>query len=714
MRKVLVLCSILCLVMVSVASPITLVVKQDGTGDHTTVSAAEAAANDGDVIEIQDNGYYDEEVMINRDLDVAGITIQAGATFTPTIRNLEVDDGILYLNDLNFNPGTTGWAGYGIEVDNSGGAQVSIVEVTNCNITGYLNDCFDIDDAATTVVITNCLIDGELNDLHCIDISWARVYVTGTDIINAGDDIIDMEDGAWIFLDDCLVSTGVTDSLCDMESASTAADPVGPSLFYAVNCTFGPAHECGVDQDDSMDGSEAYQGSWIILDNCVFENIIWVDPADDPENDAIDMDACKFLITNTDFYNMMDKAIDGEGTTGTCINCTFINCGENALDPDNASSFTAIGCTFTNIGLWPEIDAIPPDNAARDTCIDSDHSHVILQDCTFTNVGSHVVDLDYDPSSYPDMLTGLLMSNCTIDGSEEGDGVQIDDVNQVCAIANCSVSNCDQGLEIDDATVCVVTNTQCTNNGDGCEIDDDSVVSFTDCTFSSNDDDGLIVTGDSQITTLDNCDILDNVDAGLYCYDDGDGPGHVTSATNCVIAGNGGDDMSGNLELDQGEMNIDYSIIALGQVNSGIFMDDALAQTSPASLTLDHCDIFEPTGNDAIAFSIDEKLHDIEIEITCSVIVATNGAVNPDNTFISGSVSNSVLWCSATAISGFTDTANVLTSEPLYMLPFSKTRNGYRYLNEDFNICPDGSEVGSQGSYEVPGPLRVRNWSLYN
>jgi len=48
------------------------------------------------------------------------------------------------------------------------------------------------------------------------------------------------------------------------------------------------------------------------------------------------------------------------------------------------------------------------------------------------------------------------------------------------------------------------------------------------------------------------------------------------------------------------------------------------------------------------------------------------------------------------------------------MLPFSKTRNGYRYLNEDFNICPDGSEVGSQGSYEVPGPLRVRNWSLYN
>lgn len=83
MRRTTVLIAVtLCVVWcVPIADAKTIVVKQDGTGDATTIQAAMDAASNGDVIEIGDDGRYVEDLTASPVLAQAGLA-PALASFT--------------------------------------------------------------------------------------------------------------------------------------------------------------------------------------------------------------------------------------------------------------------------------------------------------------------------------------------------------------------------------------------------------------------------------------------------------------------------------------------------------------------------------------------------------------------------------------------------------------------------------------------------------
>lgn len=60
----------------------TIVVKQDGTGDATTIQAALNAASDGDTVEIGDDGTYVEDVTVSPFLAQAGLPAAGLVSFT--------------------------------------------------------------------------------------------------------------------------------------------------------------------------------------------------------------------------------------------------------------------------------------------------------------------------------------------------------------------------------------------------------------------------------------------------------------------------------------------------------------------------------------------------------------------------------------------------------------------------------------------------------
>jgi len=62
----------------------TLAVKQDGSGDYTTITAAVQAANTSDIIEIQDSETYDEAVVDTSPF-AQNLTIRAGSSYSPIL-----------------------------------------------------------------------------------------------------------------------------------------------------------------------------------------------------------------------------------------------------------------------------------------------------------------------------------------------------------------------------------------------------------------------------------------------------------------------------------------------------------------------------------------------------------------------------------------------------------------------------------------------------
>ncbi|MCL5269973.1 MAG: hypothetical protein M1457_05310 [bacterium] len=105
MIKKLCLICILSFCLTSYASAITITVAQAGGADQTTILGALAAANSGDVIQINDSATYSESLPDPINTKGVGgaildsLTIQVAAGMTPTIENTTAC--------FNFGPGTT-------------------------------------------------------------------------------------------------------------------------------------------------------------------------------------------------------------------------------------------------------------------------------------------------------------------------------------------------------------------------------------------------------------------------------------------------------------------------------------------------------------------------------------------------------------------------------------------------------------------------------
>ena len=245
------------------------------------------------------------------------------------------------------------------------------------------------------------------------------------------------------------------------------------------------------------------------------------------------------------------------------------------------------------------------------------------------------------------------------------------------------------------------------------------VGTYVNCLISSNSETGINVEGD--VAYFIGCDIVDNGAEGVQLdYDDSfqDPPPAplaipAVSMTDCLIARNKGGGEESNIRINHGTLAIARSIISEPENTMAIFMNDNFESgfLTPCNLVMDFCDVHGGLQN-CFGFGTDVKELDIYTTVTNSILVGADGLVNPDSSYISAYLGNCAVWASGIATSA--TTVNVITTdEPIYMLPYSATRDGFRYYNDDFNIGTGGQYIGSQGYFE-PGELRARNWSLYN
>jgi len=72
------------LLMVQIVSGATRYVAKDGTADFTSIQKAIDASGTNDIVEILDNGIYEEQVNI--DSTKTGLTLRAASILKPTIK----------------------------------------------------------------------------------------------------------------------------------------------------------------------------------------------------------------------------------------------------------------------------------------------------------------------------------------------------------------------------------------------------------------------------------------------------------------------------------------------------------------------------------------------------------------------------------------------------------------------------------------------------
>ncbi len=239
---------------IGLAHSATLSVKQDGTGDATTVQAALNAASEGDIIEIGDNETYVEDVTVSPVLSQAGIpaaplssfTLQAADGMHPTIQaaNLETSQrmsaiGVPGRDLLGFVVwGCKGVTIKGIEFVNP------LNEVNSFNVQSILVivDCADI-------TIEDCVIRGSgaasPGEGNGILIAGVQAQPHKTDNVN-------------------ILNCEITDTHYGIISAQfqkgAGADPVHVTID---NCSFRNGFESGVDIDNAEEA---------VIRNCHFDN----------------------------------------------------------------------------------------------------------------------------------------------------------------------------------------------------------------------------------------------------------------------------------------------------------------------------------------------------------------------------------------------------------------------------------------------------------
>lgn len=241
---------------------------------------------------------------------------------------------------------------------------------------------------------------------------------------------------------------------------------------------------------------------------------------------------------------------------------------------------------------------------------------------------------------------------------------------------------------------------------------------LVNCTVTSNSGAGIFVGGGA--CTIRGTDITDNADEGIeLSWDSNFNQGRTNypnvTMVDCLIARNRGSSREASVRVNNGWLTMDHCIVSQPVNTSAIYMDDNGSQF-PCVLMANFCDFYArgPGGDQDIYWSDqDVKEHPIELTIKNSILVGRNGIINDDPGLNPMSVTYSDIYVTDVATSGVT-TANNVSIAPNYLLPFSGTREGFRYTNANLNVGEGGAEIGSQGRYIPPEPLRVRVWSLYN
>lgn len=238
-------------------------------------------------------------------------------------------------------------------------------------------------------------------------------------------------------------------------------------------------------------------------------------------------------------------------------------------------------------------------------------------------------------------------------------------------------------------------------------VSDAGVTNLMGCVMHSGQGNGISVGGGTVY--LDGCDIVNNAGIGLQIeFNDSfalPGDFAVVTATDCYIAGNQGTGHNANIQLQEGTLTIDHSIIANGPNTAAIFIDDnvnAETASAPCELHMDFCDIYAP-GQDCVLFDQDVNEHPITVDIKNSILDGQNGIINQNPGIHPMSVSYSSVVAVATALSGVTETANVAIPA-LYVDTANGIRTGFQYTNSNLNVGEAGAWIGSQGPVPTVTP----------
>ncbi|HGY91043.1 MAG TPA: hypothetical protein ENK43_07710, partial [Planctomycetes bacterium] len=127
----------LLLVLASFSPSQVVSVRQDGTGDHTTITAALAAAQPGDIIEIQDNGTYVEDLVISGNF----LTLRAAQHRKPILQPATTTPGAVHVRVLS---GTPNPVLAGLTFDGAGSQGEGVVLESGVTL-GRVQDCRFLD-----------------------------------------------------------------------------------------------------------------------------------------------------------------------------------------------------------------------------------------------------------------------------------------------------------------------------------------------------------------------------------------------------------------------------------------------------------------------------------------------------------------------------------------------------------------------------------------
>jgi hypothetical protein len=224
----------------ALASPDVIVVKQGGGGDHTTIQAAlnDAGLAEFDVIEVQDNATYAENLVFPNDVNY--LTLQAGEGNSPTITVTGADPCTIYIRmsavGQTIQGFTINFSGSAYNADNNSTMLISYggaSTVRDCTIVGpTIGWIRGITNVATVedCDISNCRY-GVICDLNDADSNFPSggFTITGCDIHDnryRGIAFVDCN----AVMDDCVVSrsgdllTAVGGNVLITDSNSTTPD----------------------------------------------------------------------------------------------------------------------------------------------------------------------------------------------------------------------------------------------------------------------------------------------------------------------------------------------------------------------------------------------------------------------------------------------------------------------------------------------------------
>jgi hypothetical protein len=287
---------------------------------------------------------------------------------------------------------------------------------------------------------------------------------------------------------------------------------------------------------------------------------------------------------------------------------------------------------------------------------------------------------------------GLTAENCIIQGGEYG-AVCETFANYLpglptstLVLRDCLVSSTTQsGIQVDagetTAVHCLIRDNQGMGVGGG-----GGKINLVSCDISYNGDMGLELDWNSSFAA-----------AGDYCR---------VTANDCLFRSNGSGEHQ--IHIRDGSLTIRRSILLQGD-SGGVYLHND--DPGPASINMDFCDIYDPT-KPCIEFEATGGFASTGT-ITNSILVGTDGVIGGDATH-KATISYSDVQASGVRFSANMTESNNVNITPLYMLPYGGQRDGFRYTNTNLNVGQGGQQIGSQGRYIPPQPLRARGWHLYN